>query len=302
MSPLSITGTGSTGSIHVIWLLQGFHLLPGQHQLTASGDTDIALDDAKGIKVHYDSPAQQLRINVPVNSLPEQTLDLREKRPFYPPQSGLGMLVNYDIYVQKNQQTGSNTNAWSELRLFSPYGTLANTGIYRHNFSDNLSESQSGYIRYDTRWHYSDEVRILTYEAGDLVTRGLSWNNPVRIGGFQISKNFSVRPDIITYPLPQFSGSAAVPSTLDLYLDGNRAQSNQLNPGPFFRHDDSVRQRSRRSGRGDDRCPWTTGIDHTALLRHRRAAEKRTHGLCCQFRGLAATVWHCQFRLRQTGL
>ena len=24
-----ITGTGSTGSIHVIWLLQGFHLLPG---------------------------------------------------------------------------------------------------------------------------------------------------------------------------------------------------------------------------------------------------------------------------------
>lgn len=211
----------------------GIPFSPWRHQMPASGDAEIALDDAKDVKVNYDSPAQQLRINVPVDSLPEQTLDLKEKRPFYPPQAGLGMLVNYDIYVQKNRQTGSNTNAWSELRLFSPYGTLANTGIYRHDFSDNLSESQSGYVRYDTRWHYSDEVRILTYEAGDLVTRGLSWNNPVRIGGFQISKNFSVRPDIITYPLPQFSGSAAVPSTLDLYLDGYRAQSNQLNPGPF---------------------------------------------------------------------
>ena len=206
---------------------------PWRHQMPATGDTDIALDDAKGVKVNYDSPAQQLKINVPVGTFPEQTLDLREKRPFYPPQAGLGMLVNYDVYVQRNQQAGSTANAWSELRLFSPYGTLANTGLYRHDFSNTLSESQTGYVRYDTRWHYSDEIRILTYEAGDLVTRGLSWNNPVRIGGFQISKNFSVRPDIITYPLPQFSGSAAVPSTLDLYLDGYRAQSNQLNPGPF---------------------------------------------------------------------
>lgn len=211
----------------------GIPSTPWRQQIPATGNAEIAINDAKGVKIHYDSHAQQLQINVPPDILPEQNVDLRDKRPFYPPQAGLGLLLNYDVYVQKNSEAGSNTNAWSELRLFSPYGTLSNTGIYRHNFSSDLFSDQDGYIRYDTRWQYSDEVRVLTYEAGDIVTRTLSWNNPVRIGGIQISKNFSVRPDIITYPLPQFSGSAAVPSTLDLYLDGYRAQSNQLNPGPF---------------------------------------------------------------------
>lgn len=202
-------------------------------QIPPKGYAEIALDGAKGVKIHYDSHTQQLEIDVPPEALPPQSVDFSEKRPFYPPQAGLGMLLNYDVYVQKNHEAGSNTNAWSEIRLFSPYGSLSNTGIYRHNFSSDLFNDQDGYVRYDTRWQYSDEIRILTYEAGDVVTRTLSWNNPVRIGGFQISKNFSVRPDIITYPLPQFAGSAAVPSTLDLYIDGYKAQSNQLNPGPF---------------------------------------------------------------------
>ena len=211
----------------------GIPSAPWQHQLSSSGDTDISLNMAKGVTVHYDSLAQQLKIDIPAGSLPEQNVDLQEKRPFYPPQAGLGMLLNYDVYTRKNHEAGSSASAWSEFRFFSPYGSLSNTGIYRHAFSDGMSEEQNGYIRYDTRWQYSDEVRILTYEAGDLVTRALSWNNPVRIGGIQISKNFSVRPDIITYPLPRFSGTAAVPSTLDLYLDGYHTQGNQLNPGPF---------------------------------------------------------------------
>ena len=211
----------------------GIPSTPWQHQLSSSGNTDVALNRAKGVNVIYDSLAQQLKIDMHADNLSKQDVDLREKRLFYPPQAGLGMLLNYDIYVQKNHEAGSSASAWNEIRLFSPYGSLSNTGIYRRNFSWNMSEEQKGYIRYDTRWLYTDEARVLSYEAGDLVTRALSWNNLVRIGGIQISKNFSIRPDIITYPLPQFSGTAAVPSTLDLYLDGYRTQGNKLNPGPF---------------------------------------------------------------------
>ena len=55
----------------------------------------------------------------------------------------------------------------------------------------------------------------------------------MRVGGLQVSRNFAIRPDLVTYPLPQFAGQAAIPSTVDLYIDNFRTQSASVNPGPF---------------------------------------------------------------------
>lgn len=48
-----------------------------------------------------------------------------------------------------------------------------------------------------------------------------------------MSRDFSMRPDLITYPLPSFSDTAAVPSTLDLFVNGSRVGRHDLDPGPF---------------------------------------------------------------------
>lgn len=42
-----------------------------------------------------------------------------------------------------------------------------------------------------------------------------------------------MRPDLVTYPLPSVSGSAAVPSTVDVLVNGNRMLSQQIAAGPF---------------------------------------------------------------------
>lgn len=55
----------------------------------------------------------------------------------------------------------------------------------------------------------------------------------MRIGGLQVARNFATRPDLITYPLPQFSGQAAVPSSVDLYINSYKNTSVSVNPGPF---------------------------------------------------------------------
>src|SRR5690606_13140410 len=49
----------------------------------------------------------------------------------------------------------------------------------------------------------------------------------------QLARDFRLRPDLITYPLPQFSGQASVPSTIDLFIDGYRSRSERVQPGPF---------------------------------------------------------------------
>jgi outer membrane usher protein len=52
-------------------------------------------------------------------------------------------------------------------------------------------------------------------------------------GGLRLSRNFSVRPDLVTYPLLNLSGSAAVPSSVDLFINGYKSSSAQINGGPY---------------------------------------------------------------------
>ncbi len=53
------------------------------------------------------------------------------------------------------------------------------------------------------------------------------------MGGLSLSRDFSIRPDIITYPLPTFAGKTAVPTAVDLFINGYRSSNSQLQPGPF---------------------------------------------------------------------
>src|SRR5690606_29626780 len=72
-----------------------------------------------------------------------------------------------------------------------------------------------------------------TVRAGDLITSGLSWTRPTRLAGIQFQKNFALRPGLVTMPVPGFAGSAAVPSTVDVFLNNARRFSTDVASGPF---------------------------------------------------------------------
>lgn len=194
---------------------------------------DVNLSVLPGVKVQYQSESQRLRIDVPAEWLQPQFLSADETRLRYPAQSNAGALLNYDIYASRSDNGGNQLSAGNELRVFSPYGYLSNSGLLRQSSLSNGLDGGSGYLRYDTTLGNFDEQHALSWRAGDLITAALAWSNSVRIGGIQVARDFSLRPDIVTYPLPQFSGEAAVPTTVDLFINGNRSASTQVRPGPF---------------------------------------------------------------------
>jgi outer membrane usher protein len=197
-------------------------------------DAQVALDSLQGLHSDYDSQGQRLLLQVPPDWLPEQWIGSRQAYPRTPALSSFGALLNYDLYLNDTDDAGTYLAAWNEVRLFDSWGTLSNTGQYRRTFSG-LGEGtlNNGYRRYDTTWRYSDDERLLTFEAGDLVSGALPWSNSVRLGGVQLSRDFAVRPDLVTYPLPQFAGEAAVPSSVDLFINGYKSSSADLQPGPY---------------------------------------------------------------------
>lgn len=148
-------------------------------------------------------------------------------------ESGSGFVVNYDASIQIGG--GGAGGLWSEQRRFSPAGSLSNSGVLR--FGGSVGK---GYLRYDTQFRRVDATRAVQLVMGDMISSGLDWIRAYRMGGIQIGRAWRIRPDLVTMPLPSFAGEAAVPSAVDLYIDGQRQQQRVVDPGRFVLQDQPV--------------------------------------------------------------
>ncbi|WP_236410046.1 fimbria/pilus outer membrane usher protein [Pseudomonas sp. S31] len=202
--------------------------LPGDPQ------GEVALDSVAGLHTDYDSQNQRLLLQVPAAWLPDQQVGDRNLYPANEAHSSFGALFNYDAYLNDTDDGGTYLAAWNELRVFDSWGTFSTTGQWRQSFNGAPdADTREGFLRYDTTWQFTDEQRLLTYEAGDFVTGALPWTSSVRVGGLQLSRDFAARPDLVTYPLPAFAGEAAVPTSLDLFINGYKSSTTELQPGPY---------------------------------------------------------------------
>jgi outer membrane usher protein len=190
----------------------------------AASDTIIDLAALEGVRADYDAPRQRLYLTVSPDQLPAQRIGAKPRK-LTPASYDMGALLNYDAYVSGGDEK-PRASLYHEARVFSRAGILSTSGALR-------SGRGQSYVRYDTYFRRSDEATASTIEVGDFITRSLPWAPAVRLGGIQISRDFSVRPDVVTYPLPAFRGSAALPSTVELVVGGQRIAGGAVDPGPF---------------------------------------------------------------------
>ncbi len=195
--------------------------------VSASNDW-VDMGALTGISYRVDEPHQT--IDLTIDDALRKPYAIGRQRAAPPPAiAGKGLIVNYDLYGQTTGTPASGSIALSsEQRWFSPVGVLSNAGIAMNEAGDER------YVRASTSYQIDDAENMTTYAAGDAVSSALGWSRSVRVGGFQISRNFSLQPNLITFPVPELAGSAALPSTVDLYVNGVRQLSSQVPSGPFL--------------------------------------------------------------------
>lgn len=198
---------------------------------TDSQDEWVDVNRLPDVTVLYDSLHQVLKLTVPEAWLPLQAFG-GNTTANQAISSARGLLVNYDAYSSNTNHSSRYSALWLEQRYFSNDGYLSNTGTFRKNWRGDSSTSE-GYLRYDTTWRYSDIDKMVSYQLGDVVSNSLSWSNSVRLGGLRVSRNFSIRPDLVTYPLLTLNGTAAVPGSVDLFINGYKTSNNSVNAGPW---------------------------------------------------------------------
>ena len=195
-------------------------------RIPVDADGMLPLDRLPQLRYRYDVSNQRVVLDVPTAMRPNQILGYKPPEAVHADR-GSGLTLSYDSYAS-NQNGQTSLAVATALRWFGKAGTLEQTGLSRAGSSD-----ATGYRRLDTRWTYSDPDHLWTWTAGDLITGGLAWTQPVRLGGLQWRRNFGVRPDLITYPVPAFASQAAVPSSVQLLVNNIQQFGTQINDGPF---------------------------------------------------------------------
>jgi outer membrane usher protein len=183
-----------------------------------------------GCKLQIDESLQLAVITPPAGALDTTHLSSAQRQhPDITPASP-GAFLNYQISAQ--QIDGQNIGgAFAELGLFAGAGVLTNTAVARYGGPAGTGDNQV--VRLETTYTRDFPNSLETLSLGDAISDGGSWGNAVRYAGVRWSRNFGLRPDLLTTPLLATSGTATVPSTVDVFVNNQLVTSNQLPAGPF---------------------------------------------------------------------
>ena len=187
----------------------------------------FALDELPGLQYDYDASRQQVDIVVPVRMRTTYIHGQDTARPALAG-AGRGLVLNLDAYAQYADR--GHLALWNEWRYFD------RLGVFEHSAAAYAGQGtlRNRYLRFETAWTHYDPQAMRQLRLGDTISSSLDWGRSVRLGGFQWSRNFELRPDLVTYPLPQLGGMAVVPTSADLYINQIQRASIPVPDGPFL--------------------------------------------------------------------
>ena len=209
---------------------------------SVDGRRFLPLTAIAGTRVTYDDAHSAASINAPGNAFGRTDVSFTGNGPRPAlSRSATGAFLNYQLFGQTGQYSGAKAaGAYAELGIFSPLGVLTNTAVGTH------TEIDQSYVRLETTFTHDFPSSLETLRIGDSISVPGAWAEAVRFGGLQWGSNYGIRPDLVTTPLLAVSGTAVVPSTVDVFVNGKAVGSSQVPAGPFV-----VNQVPALNGAGD---------------------------------------------------
>lgn len=188
----------------------------------------LSLDALRVSRLDFDPATQSLAIVFLPDQFGANALHARDIQVQPIPAAGRGAFLNYQLIFDRSA-AGGGYSLFAEAAASVAGGVaLSSQGLFeRPGLGREARRLESSFTR-------DDLPRIARLRLGDAVTRpATGLGRPVRFAGLQWGTNFLTRPDLVTVPVATLSGQAALPSTLDLYVDNVLQARRSLPPGPF---------------------------------------------------------------------
>lgn len=198
--------------------------------------TLVPLDAVEGLTYAYDEQSQAIALTIgperlapsTYNAWREQEADAGAELDLAPTRSAV---LRYSLVAAGEERRDgfsmSGVSASLDGRIYSGNDEVAATALIGRG-PDGLHT-----LRLSNTLTRVDPARQQIIRLGDSITGGTAWSRSIRFAGLQVGHDFSTRPDLVTVPLPGVTGSAAVPSALDVYIDGLKRYSTAVSEGQF---------------------------------------------------------------------
>ena len=181
-----------------------------------------------GLRWELDAATQTLQIEAPAAAFVGMRHGFEADPVATTPSEAFGGWLNYDLYADRGDTRAERSaQALLDVTAFAQGGALRATGIVRDG------PMLARWTRLDTGVSFDDPQAMAVWRLGDTVSQPGAWGRALRFAGVQWSTDFSLRPGFQSFPLPTLQGEAALPSTLDLYVDNVRRAQMPLPAGRF---------------------------------------------------------------------
>jgi len=195
---------------------------------TIAGETYTSLKSIPGAAVEFNEKTLTLNMQLPPEILPRESFDFGARLPATPIQPRApGGFLNYQVGRTFTQEGLDTYNGASEL------GVNLGELLLLDNHSYTTHSGQTHAIRLQTQLIYDQPEELRRWTFGDSVAFSGELGSAFNFAGIGVSKLYQINPYIIKSPQAGFSGTVALPSTVDVYMNGARVQSQSIAPGAF---------------------------------------------------------------------
>ena len=222
------------------WLRRFEVVTPWPEARQHSGKYYYAIGDFQGATAQLISREMILDITMPPDLLPLRVVDMRGDHRLAPT-ANFGAYMDYDWNFRRQESAGLQTFA-GLIRpvIFGQQGNVLANLLYRNVSGDSANRfdrQTNGLNVLDLTYTRDDPDNLRSLRIGDVITAPGSLGRSLRLGGVQFATNFATQPTLITHPLPSFYGQAAVPTALDIYVNGQLSRREDVAPGNFILED-----------------------------------------------------------------
>lgn len=194
------------------------------------GETHVSLRSVRGVGFTLDSQKGVLALTAQPELLPRRVLDINQpaRRTGTIPTESSAFLNYAFTYADGSSYPRTRLGFSSEAGL--RYGSnllLTNSATLER------ADGSRKHVRLMSSILRDDRATLQRWTVGDFFTPGREFGGGVNLGGLSLSKLYDIDPYLIEHPTQSIRGHVALPSDLEVYMDGQRVRTERLSPGEF---------------------------------------------------------------------
>ena len=215
--------------------LATFKVSPGKDagERSINGQAHIAMRSLGAQLVTFDERTLSLTINLPAELFPlETSVQYKQTFAVRAEESPFSSFFNYRAAASRGE-----TSDTKQFSLAAELGARVSSVLFRHEASWTVANNLREVRRIATQAIYDDTERLNRWTFGDSSATSGALGSNFSLIGVNFARLYAINPAFVRQPLATFSGSALLPSQIEVMASGVPIFRGDIKPGSFALRD-----------------------------------------------------------------